>query len=136
MNDWRDVPCKLWPRSLNSNGYGTVTLSGGRNTTAQRWIWEKHNGPVPEGMEVDHLCDERACWEILHLQLLTHQENVLKGTSPAAEAARQTHCAQGHPFDAENTRWNRRSSGKTQRVCRICAAEASRKHRQRMREMR
>jgi HNH endonuclease len=122
----REVPCDPWPRALNSNGYGTVTLPGGRNTTAQRWTWEQHYGPIPEGFEVDHLCENRACVEITHLQLLTHRENTLKGSSPSAKAARATHCAQGHEFTDENTRWNHRTSGKTQRVCRICAAAASR----------
>lgn len=44
-----------------------------------RLIWEMHNGPVPDGFEVDHINAVRDDDRIENLQLLTHEENVLKG---------------------------------------------------------
>ena len=57
-----------------SMGYVIVGLKC-RHFVAHRIIWEMHNGPIPKGMQVDHInhirCDNRLC----NLRLVTHADN-------------------------------------------------------------
>jgi hypothetical protein len=70
---------------------------------AHRVIWEMTHGPIPSGLEVDHLCRNRACVNPRHMALVPHRENTLRGMAPTAINARKTHCPAGHPYDGENT---------------------------------
>jgi hypothetical protein len=66
---------------------------------AHRLSYEFIFGPIPEDHEVDHLCRLRPCVNPFHLEVVTHQENNLRGTSPAAMHAAKTACPQGHEYD-------------------------------------
>jgi len=110
------VPCDIWTGSLNNKGYGTRTL-GGRTAMVHRLAWEAANGPVPRGMELHHVCGNRACREVSHLVLVTHRQNLLASpTTLAAQGAAKTHCPAGHPYDAENTHIDKQGK----RHCRAC----------------
>lgn len=63
-------PCHVWPGSVNHAGYGRAW--GGQ---AHRVFWEREHGPVPESMELDHLCRQRDCVNPEHLEVVTHAEN-------------------------------------------------------------
>lgn len=80
--------------------------------------------PVPEGLEIDHLCFNKLCYEPTHLEAVTHQENLQRS------GARVTHCPQGHEYTEENTyrQGNMRS-------CKICRREASKRQRQRRKDV-
>lgn len=103
---WRNVAksesCWEWRGWTTGNGYGRFRVTGGR-VLAHRYSYELLVGPIPVGMEIDHLCRNPSCVNPAHLEPVTHRENLLRGTSPAAGYARQTHCKRGHPFSPENT---------------------------------
>lgn len=102
-----DGGCIVWIGGLNGVGYGQF-YRGKRfrgdtgKTYAHRWSYEYHVGPIPEGLELDHLCRNPACVNPEHLEPVTPQVNKLRGTSPAAIHARKTHCPAGHPYAGTN----------------------------------
>lgn len=102
--------CWLWKKPT-PNGYGRVGL-----VWAHRLAYELLVGPIPTGLELDHLCRAPACVNPAHLEPVTHFENLRRGNGPAAINARKTHCIRGHGFTAENT--YRPPSG--DRRCRTC----------------
>lgn len=109
--------CWPWMKSLGSHGYGqscwwSNDKSRSVGTTAHRVAWIAVNGPIPEGMTIDHLCRTRPCCNPLHLRLLTNVENATDNGQG------KTHCPQGHPYNA----WNTKIDGRGHRKCRECAA--------------
>ena len=108
--------CWPWVGSMAGKGYGHV-WDGVRTVPAHRVAWELTNGPIPDGMEIDHVrtrgCILRNCCNPAHLEPVTHETNVQRGRNARAE---QTHCKRGHPFTHENTYVA--SGGR--RVCKTC----------------
>lgn len=111
-------PCWLWVAGVNSKGYG-IFWDGLRYVTAHRFSYELHHGPLPEGLEPDHLCRVHPCVNPDHMEGVTRSENTRRGDAPKLlriRASSKTHCPQGHPYDLLNTRY--RSDGR--RRCRQC----------------
>jgi hypothetical protein len=75
-----------------------------------RWMYEYFNGPIPDGLEIDHLCKTKRCVNPDHLEPVTHAVNM------ARYAATITHCPLGHAYTEENTLRKRKG-----RACRTCA---------------
>lgn len=70
----REGECLVWTGVLVGRGYGRFTVEG-KAVMAHRYAWERVNGPVPEGMVVDHICHNKSCVEIAHLRLATPGQN-------------------------------------------------------------
>ena len=66
--------CVVWTGGTNSRGYGSLGVDG-RMVRAHRYAWEREHGPIPDGMEVDHICWERSCVNTEHLRLATRAQN-------------------------------------------------------------
>lgn len=113
--------CWLWTAATNRHGYGMIRVNG-QLLRAPRVAYELLVGPIPPGLQIDHLCRVRACVNPSHLEPVTQKENILRGESPAAHHARKTQCAAGHSFDAANTYYPKRGG----RQCRVCRATAQR----------
>lgn len=112
--------CWVWQGS-KCNGYGVVGRGRRTDSTMQthRAMYEIMVGPVPVGLQLDHLCRNRACCNPAHLEPVTQRENILRGLGSSAQHARQTECLRGHPFDDINTRTTTTGA----RVCRTCHRE-------------
>lgn len=117
--------CWLWQAGLDPKGYGNFWMDG-TTRHAYRVAYELVVGPVPTGLELDHLCRVRACVNPSHLEAVTHQVNNNRGESPSAHHARKTHCIRGHEFTPENTYVPPKAPNK--RYCKTCAAAASRRY--------
>lgn len=107
--------CWLWTGSRDRHGYGSLYWSGSTRR-AHRVAYEIAVGPIPEGLDLDHLCRTRACVRPDHLEPVDRRTNLLRGEAIQARNARKTHCVRGHEFTIENTA--RRQNGA--RRCREC----------------
>lgn len=117
--------CWIWSGPCDSDGYGKVTWSG-RFRRAHRVAYELSIGPIPEGLQLDHLCRDPGCVNPAHLEPVTHQENMRRGL----HGGLTTHCPAGHPYDETNTY---RPPGTNQQRCRTCLREHSARYRERIR---
>lgn len=111
--------CWDWRASTDAGGYGQMRVGprgSSRLRPAHRLAYELLVGPIPEGLDLDHLCRNRRCVNPAHLEPVTRSENLRRG----ARSALATHCPRGHAFDDENTL--RTSRG--HRYCRTCNREA------------
>jgi hypothetical protein len=109
--------CWFWIAATDRQGYGQFSFSSRRRVArAHRVAYELLVGPIPDGLILDHLCRNPSCVNPTHLEAVTVGENTLRGNSPAAQQARQTHCKRGHPFTPENTRME--AGGRRCRICR------------------
>lgn len=70
--------CWLWQLSLNNKGYGRINVNGVVEY-AHRVFYKRHNGEIPEGLELDHKCSNRACVNPDHLEPVTHTVNLRRG---------------------------------------------------------
>lgn len=118
--------CILWQRALDGAGYGKIHRDG-KYWGAHVWTWVTHNGPVPEGKQINHHCDVRICINPEHLYAGTPKENM--DDRRARGRARNgwsdtTHCVNGHEFTDENTYY--RPDGKG-RNCRACLRDRARR---------
>jgi hypothetical protein len=117
----KTADCWLWTAGQSGSGYGRFFYAG-RQVQAHRWALESTHGPLPPGLQVDHLCRVRNCVRPDHLEVVSQRENILRGTSFSAVRARATRCVNGHDFDEVNT--SVKPDGC--RDCRACQRERKR----------
>jgi hypothetical protein len=118
--------CWIWMGAC-SGGYGHVRLNR-ELKLAHRLCFEMHRGPIPDGLELDHLCRVPCCVNPSHLEAVTSSENTRRGRNPEVTRARYaqiTHCPKGHPYAGENLR----VTGSGNRYCLTCRRESKRAQR-------
>lgn len=113
VNKIGDDECWLWLGAKNWLGYGRF---GKESYKAHRLAYELLVEPIPEGLELDHLCRNPSCVNPKHLEIVSHRVNLLRGNTIPAYKARLVACKRGHPFDMFNTRFKRNGT----RQCRAC----------------
>lgn len=125
-----DTGCWVWTASLKPGGYGQVHYKR-RTRVVHRLLVELLAGPVPDGLDLDHLCRVRACANPAHLEAVDRGTNLRRGVDLIwMRRAAITHCPQGHPYAGENLGYD--SVG---RRCRTCDRRRSREHKARKRGM-
>jgi len=126
-------PCWIWMAAHDGNGYGQFSLWPLPNIRAHRFSYQVIVGPVPDGLQLDHMCRVHRCVNPSHLHPVTKRDNVLLGQGVSAQNARKTHCVNGHPFDSSNTAYIKEGNW-TRRRCITCrrkhGREATRRYRQ------
>lgn len=71
--------CWQWSGALWRNGYGKTSRRIHDTRLAHRAFFTEHRGPIPEGMDLDHLCRNRACVNPEHLQPVSRAVNLDRG---------------------------------------------------------
>ncbi len=103
--------CWEWIAYLNQYGYAKFQLNN-KIINAHRFIYEYYHGVICPDLTIDHLCRNRKCVNVAHLEQVTNKVNTQRGINHNTE---KTHCIHGHEFDESNTRIYR-----GQRICRAC----------------
>lgn len=93
---WRKVDqsggpdaCWLWTAYKSPPGYGQFNLAG-KTTKAHRIAYELAVGPIPEGLDIDHLCNNKPCQNPAHMEPVTRAENARR-----RHLANPEYCAKG-----------------------------------------
>lgn len=114
--------CWIYTGSISPNGYGTIL---GR--AAHRYFYTHLVGPIPDGMQIDHLCRVTACVNPAHLEPVTPLENARRRPDVG-----KTHCIRGHALSGDNVVWTMTGRKRALRPsCRTCQIEAKRRYRAR-----
>src|SRR5688572_17549814 len=125
----QDGRCWLWTGATDGGGrYGTFRGENGQ-VRAHRWAYESEHGPIPDGLDLDHLCRVTLCVNPAHLEPVSHRTNVLRGDAPTAVNAAKTECAHGHPLAGDNLIVERNGT----RDCRTCRRDRTREAQRRYR---
>jgi hypothetical protein len=62
---------------LNADGYFRKLFKDGHEMF-HRFIWRARKGPIPEGFEINHLCGNRACQNVEHMECIHGSEHASK----------------------------------------------------------
>ena len=124
----KEKGCWLWEGYTNSKGYGVFTASPntrkhvgkrigrkGKHILVHRYMYELMIGPIPKGLQIDHLCRVPLCVRPSHLEAVTQRENLMRGNGFAAHNSLKTHCPKAHEYTPENTAFIG-----TERRCKTC----------------
>jgi len=105
-------------------GYPSIYVAG-RAVLVHRLVYEGVNGPIPDGLELDHLCRRPGCVRPSHLEPVTHAENVRRGANRFIAAHRDATCLRGHALGGKNLIVIAASGAQR---CRTCSNERSRRY--------
>lgn len=72
--------CLPFTGAQTIKGYGTVRHNG-RTEYVHIVVWEEANGPIPDGLTVEHKCRTRNCVRLAHMELVTRAENTRRGNA-------------------------------------------------------
>ncbi len=107
--------CWEW-MGARAGGYGQFAAPDHVHSMrmTHRWFYQHVFGPLPEDIQLDHLCRNRACLRLDHLEPVTPAENIRRGERWGPP---QTHCKRGHEYTEANT--YRNAHGRSCRECQL-----------------
>lgn len=99
----KGLPNECWPwEGTTNNGYGQVTMPG-RQVAAHRLSYQAWIGPIPEGLDIHHVCHNKLCVNPAHLEALPHKDHTRQHlTNPLTQNFLKTHCLRGHELSGYN----------------------------------
>ena len=118
--------CWEWRGTKLLSGYCVILLNG-KQLLAHRVAYEAFVGKIPIGLQIDHLCRNRACVNPAHMETVTRHENIKRGMAGRLTGLSQrikTHCRYGHPYNEENT-YHRPDNGRDCKICQHRRAQES-----------
>ena len=120
--------CWEWTGHVRKDGSGQFRR-GDHVVNAHRVSYELTHGPIPDALEIDHLCRNRSCVNPSpkHLEAVPKPVNILRGIGEGAKHARKTHCTHGHPLSGDNIYPN----SLPERRCITCARDNARRNKAR-----
>lgn len=71
----QETRCWIWTGAMRKGGYGCLTIDS-VVIAAHRYFYERYKGPIPDGLEIDHLCRTPACVNPDHMEAVTKLENM------------------------------------------------------------
>ncbi|ORA77202.1 hypothetical protein BST28_18935 [Mycolicibacter kumamotonensis] len=115
--------CWNWTRAKSKAGYGIFTIER-RQKPAHRLSYKFTRGPIPDGMQIDHICHNRACVNPEHLRLATNKQNM---ENPAGLRVDNTSGHQGVTWDRSCGKWkaNVHHNGRNVSAGRYASKEAA-----------
>lgn len=126
--------CWVWFGATNSKGYGCLGVDG-RGYLAHRVAYAEEVGPIPDGMQINHICGIKPCVRPDHLEVVDASGNIrhARGTGLMAPSllsqdnSTKLICRNGHPYSPDNTYVNPQGH----RVCRTCKRQSDRRRTER-----
>lgn len=111
-------PCWSWTRCTPSVVYGMFSIKR-RMKRAHRLSYEVTFGPIADGFDVHHICENTGCVRPSHLLALPHGDHTRLGDNASTRNASKAACPRGHEFVNRGGR----------RVCRSCEKDAEDRYR-------
>lgn len=88
-----ETGCHVWTGGTDTPGYGTISVRGLKNVHAHRLaLVAALQYDIPADWHVDHLCRNRRCVNVEHLEAVPAKVNILRGQGPTAANARRSTC--------------------------------------------
>lgn len=109
--------CWIFHCAVSDTGYARARFNG-KTVAMHRLFYERFVGPIPDGLDLDHLCRVRCCVNPHHVEPVTPKINTLRGHGRTAMNAHKTHCVYGHEFSGDNLRISKTGW----RICLRCKA--------------
>jgi hypothetical protein len=92
--------CHIWLGALDVGGYAKFSIANSVALSGHIFAYEHKYGPVPDGLELDHVCLMKCCVNPDHVEAVTHQENMRRQLGSRHHLGT---CCRGHLFDEANT---------------------------------
>lgn len=129
--------CIEWTGALDRDGYGRIKINAGgkpRNTGTHRAAWLAKVGSIPAGFITDHLCRNRQCLNVVHMELVTYRVNAERGDLAGKVGRKKGTGGKGHScgiHGREGGSERLRPDGYVYWACRICNRRRSKEYRER-----